>query len=202
MGTSCANNKCYQGSGPILCPRLLAPGLGTPPPWATPPSSTCGGVPPVQGWQAHARADGTDGLHQPSFPEPRLSPPRRVRAAPQEPYQRGRGMRTPRPSAPAILRAGVCGGRGVSQTATHTYLQSHGWNKHVALETATAGASARSLECSSESADDNALYVRRFAAGRDPHSLFSFYELSRSAENPFTHAPSSSVTCRATLWEM
>ena len=112
------------------------------------------------------------------------------------------GHEDPRPSAPAILRAGVCGGRGVSQTATHTYLQSHGWNKHVALETATAGASARSLECSSESADDNALYVRRFAAGRDPHSLFSFYELSRSAENPFTHAPSSSVTCRATLWEM
>ena len=100
MGTSCANNKCYQGSGPILCPRLLAPGLGTPPPWATPPSSTCGDVPPVQGWQAHARADGTDGLHQPSFPEPRLSPPRRVRTAPQEPYQRGRGMRTPGPPLP------------------------------------------------------------------------------------------------------
>ena len=97
------------------------------------------------------------------------------------------GHEDPRPSAPAILRAGVCGGRGVSQTATHTYLQSHGWSKHVALETATAGASARSL-CSSESADDNALYVRRFAAGRDPHSLFPFYELSRSAENPFTHA--------------
>ena len=49
MGTSCANNKSYQGSGPILCPRLLAPGLGTPPPWATPPSSTCGDVPPEQG---------------------------------------------------------------------------------------------------------------------------------------------------------
>lgn len=112
------------------------------------------------------------------------------------------GHGDPRPSAPAILRAGVCGGRGVSQTATHTYLQSHGWNKHVALETATAGASARSLECSSESADDNALYVRRFAAGQDPHSLFPFYELSRSAEDPFTHAPSSFVTCRATLWEM
>ena len=153
---------------------------------------------PTRAGQAGARADDTPALLPGAPPFSAKAHARRPsRAASARP---GHGDHWP--STPAILQAGVCGGKGLSQTAIRTYLQSHGWNKHVALETATAGAGARSLECSSESADDNALYVRRFAAGRDPHSFFPSDELSRSAEDPSTHAPSSSVTCRAALWEM
>lgn len=66
---------------------------------------------PTRAGQAGARADGTDSLHQPSFPAPRLSPPRRMRAAPQEPPQRGRGMETTGPPLPPSCRRG-CAAEG------------------------------------------------------------------------------------------
>lgn len=111
MGTSWANNRSCQGSGPILCPRLLAPGLGTPPLPATKPSSTWGCFPPPQGGRAQAQsADLTEGLRQPasppSLPAPRLSPPRARAHRPSSAASARPGNGDLQPSAPAILRAG------------------------------------------------------------------------------------------------
>lgn len=74
--------------------------------------------------------------------------------------------------------------------------------QHVALETATAGAGARSLECFSKAADNNALAFEDSQQGENHTHFFAFSELGRSAEDLSTHAPSSSVTCRVAPWEM
>ena len=182
MGTSWANNRSCLGSGPILCPRLLAPVLGTPPHPATTPSTTCGGFPPSQGGRAQAQ---TFGLRRPSLPP--CAPPRPAQGACAPPLKSR--LSKAREWGPSALRSrhspgGVGEAVGVSQTATHTHLPSHGWNKHVALETATAGAGARSLECFSKSADNNALAFEDSRQGENHTRFLPFMSLGAARRTP------------------
>ena len=200
IGISWANNKCYHGSGPILCPCFLAPGLGTPPPRATVPSSTCGGFPPAQGGRAHAQTVQTVYTSSPSrrpafLRQGACAPPLKSRLSEAGAW------------GPPVLRSRHPPGGGVRRKGGVPDRDPYLPTEPRVEQARRAG----NCDGGSRRATPRMLFRvcrwqrplrSRFAAGWAPHSLFPFYELSRSAEDPSTHAPSSSVTCRAALWEM
>lgn len=130
--------------------------------------------------------------------------PGRVRTASQELPQR-----RPRTGTPPALRSrhspsGGAGSQAVPQTTTYTHLQNHGWNKQVALETATAGAGASSLECLSESADNNALTFEDSRRLKNHARFFPFMSSARPSLRVrcLPLYACALFPCRAAPWEM
>lgn len=111
LSTPSANNESCQSAGPILCPCSLAPGVRTHPsqPRSQAPRAAASHPLPA-GERRRSQLPEKVGASPPSQ-RPASPGPGRVRTASQELPQRRPRTGTPRPSAPAILRAGVRGAK-------------------------------------------------------------------------------------------
>lgn len=203
LSTPSANNESCQSAGPILCPCSRTWGAYPPLP-ATEPSSTCSGFPPSSSRRAQAQSVTREGRRQPSLPAPRLS-----RSRARAHCLSRAASATPENRDPPALRSrhspsGGAGSQAVPQTTTYTHLQSHGWNKQVALETATAGAGASSLECLSESADNNALTFEDSRRLKNHARFFPFMSSARPSLRVrcLPLYACALFPCRAAPWEM